>query len=181
LSESQLTALFDCPPIPNILLWEISLFGKLRTADNWAINISGSEWFLELSMEVLNSSYKSVENLTFHCGWTRFWPHQENDRLGETVKSISPNHCREKIPLSFLRSRNRRMSDDIMEMTLLQAAGLRTVLCIKFIYNTRKNALSGSKICASSNVSATARGCLIWCQGNLARHSEKVLNRGTTA
>jgi hypothetical protein len=134
-------------------------------------------------MAVLNSPHKSVENLTFRSSWTHFWPHQENNRSWQTVKSISPNHCRERIPLflSFVRSRNGRMPDDIIGMTLLQAAGLHTILRIKFIYNARKYALSDSKIWVLSNLSAIARGCSVQCQGDLATHSEKVLNRSTSA
>jgi hypothetical protein len=150
-------------------------------AGDWTINISGSERFLELSMGVLNSSYKSVENLTFHSSWTHFCPHQENYRLWQTVKSICLSHCREKVPLAFVRSRNRRVPDDPMGMTLFQAAGLRMILHIKFIYNARKYALSDSKIWASNNASATARSSSVWCQGNFAKHSEKVLNQSTTA
>jgi hypothetical protein len=73
------------------------------------------------------------------------------------------------------------MPDDIMGMALLQAAGLRTILRIKFIYNAMKSALFDSKTWASSNTSATARDCSVWCQANLVTHSEKVLNRSTTA
>jgi hypothetical protein len=69
------------------------------------------------------------------------------------------------------------MPDDIMGMTLLQAAGLRTILRIKFIYNAGKYALPDSKIWALSNASATASCSSVWYQGNLATHSEKVLNR----
>jgi hypothetical protein len=132
-------------------------------------------------MSVLNSSHKSLENLTFHSGWRYFWPYQEDDCSWQTVKSLSPNYCRESISLSFVRSRNRRMPYDMMGMTLRQATGFRTILRIKFIYNARKYALSDSKTCASSNASATARNCSVWCQGNLATRSEKVLNRSTTA
>jgi hypothetical protein len=38
-----------------------------------------------------------------------------------------------------------------------------------------------TKTWASSNASTMARGCSVWCQRNLATHSEKVLNQSATA